>query len=255
MHDLTSKIGIVTAATSGIGESTARLFATRGAALVLSGRREDKLHSVVADITRAGGRAIAVAGDVTDEAHARQLVATAVEHFGGLDVAVNTVGGFGEAGPLTSLTLAGWRATLDLNLTSAFLGAKHQVPAMLARGGGALVFVSSFVGQTVAIANTAGYAAAKSGLEGLATTIAVEYGARKIRANVLVPGGTDTPSNVANAPDASPEVRAHVERMHALQRLARPDEIAHAALFLVSDAASFVTGTQLRVDGGVSIAG
>lgn len=255
MHDLTSKIGIVSGATSGIGESTARLFATRGAALVLSGRRADKLAAVVADITRAGGRAVAVAGDVTDEAHAKQLVATAVEHFGGLDFAVNTVGGFGEAGPLTAISLAGWRATLDLNLTSAFLGAKYQLPAMLARGGGAIVFVSSFVGQTVAIANTAGYAAAKAGLLGLATTIAVEYGAQRIRANVLVPGGTDTPSNVANAPDASPEVRTHVERMHALQRLARPDEIAHAALFLVSDAASFVTGTQLRVDGGVSIAG
>jgi NAD(P)-dependent dehydrogenase (short-subunit alcohol dehydrogenase family) len=255
MHDLTSKIGIVSGATSGIGESTARLFATRGAALVLSGRREDKLAAVVAEITRAGGRAVAVAGDVTDEAHAKQLVATAVEHFGGLDFAVNTVGGFGEAGPLPGISLDGWRATLDLNLTSAFLGAKHQLPAMLARGGGAIVFVSSFVGQTVAIANTAGYAAAKAGLEGLATTIAVEYGAQRIRANVLVPGGTDTPSNVANAPDASPEVRTHVERMHALQRLARPDEIAHAALFLVSDAASFVTGTQLRVDGGVSIAG
>jgi NAD(P)-dependent dehydrogenase (short-subunit alcohol dehydrogenase family) len=172
----------------------------------------------------------------------------------GLDFAVNVVGGFGEAGPITGISLAGWRATLDLNLTSAFLGAKHQLPAMLARGG-AIVFVSSFVGQTLAIANTAGYAAAKAGLEGLATTIAVEYGAQRIRANVLVPGGTDTPSNVANAPDASPEVRTHVERMHALQRLARPDEIAHAALFLVSDAASFVTGTQLRVDGGVSIAG
>ena len=138
-------------------------------------------------------RAVAVAGDVTDEAHARQLVAAAVEHFGGLDFAVNTVGGFGEAGPLPGISLAGWRATLDLNLTSAFLGAKYQVPAMLARGGGAIVFVSSFVGQTVAIANTAGYAAAKAGLEGLATTIAVEYGARRIRANVLVPGGTDTP--------------------------------------------------------------
>ncbi|NVB85637.1 MAG: SDR family oxidoreductase [Kofleriaceae bacterium] len=255
MHELTTKNVIVTAATSGIGEAIARLLAARGAAVVLSGRRESKLADVVADITRTGGKAIGVAGDVTDENHARRLVDTAVERFGGLDAAVNTVGGFGEAGPLTGISLAGWRATLDLNLTSAFLGAKHQVPAMVARGGGSIVFVSSFVGQTVAIANTAGYAAAKAGLEGLATTIAVEYGAQRVRANVLVPGGTDTPSNVANAPDATPEVRAHVERMHALGRLASPNEIAQAALFLVSDAASFVTGTQLRVDGGVSIMG
>lgn len=255
MHELTTKNVIVTAATSGIGEAIARLLAARGAAVVLSGRREGKLAEVVADITRAGGRAVGVAGDVTDEDHARRLVETAVEHFGGLDGAVNTVGGFGEAGPLTGISLAGWRATLDLNLTSAFLGAKYQVAAMLKRGGGSIVFVSSFVGQTVAIANTAGYAAAKAGLEGLATTIAVEYGAQRVRANVLIPGGTDTPSNLANAPDATPEVRAHVERMHALGRLAAPSEVAQAALFLVSDAASFVTGTQLRVDGGVSIMG
>jgi NAD(P)-dependent dehydrogenase (short-subunit alcohol dehydrogenase family) len=255
MNDLTTKNVIVTAATSGIGEAIARLFAARGGAIVLSGRRESKLADVVADITRAGGRAIGVAGDVTEESHARRLVDTAVEHFGGLDAAVNTVGGFGEAGQLTGISLAGWRATLDLNLTSAFLGAKYQVPAMIARGGGSIVFVSSFVGQTVAIANTAGYAASKAGLEGLATTIAVEYGAQRVRANLLIPGGTDTPSNVANAPDATPEIRAHVERMHALGRLASPTEIAQAALFLVSDAASFVTGTQLRVDGGVSIMG
>jgi NAD(P)-dependent dehydrogenase (short-subunit alcohol dehydrogenase family) len=117
------------------------------------------------------------------------------------------------------------------------------------------VFVSTFVGQTVAIPNTVGYAAAKAGLEGLATTIAVEYGAQRIRANVLVPGGTDTPSNIVNAPDATPELRAHVAGMHALKRLAMPSEVAEAALFLASDAASFVTGTRLRVDGGVSIAG
>jgi NAD(P)-dependent dehydrogenase (short-subunit alcohol dehydrogenase family) len=255
MHELTSKNVIVTAATSGIGEAIARLCAARGAAVVLSGRRESKLAEVAADITRAGGRAIAVAGDVTDEDHARKLVETAVERLGGLDAAVNTVGGVGEAGPLAGMSLAGWRATLDLNLTSAFLGAKHQVPAMVSRGGGSIVFVSTFVGQTVAIANTAGYAAAKAGLEGLATTIAVEYGAQRVRANVLIPGGTDTPSNFANAPDATPEVRAHIERMHALGRMASPNEIAQAALFLVSDASSFVTGTHLRVDGGVSING
>jgi NAD(P)-dependent dehydrogenase (short-subunit alcohol dehydrogenase family) len=255
MNALTSKVAIVTAATSGIGQATAELFARQGAAVVLSGRREHKLADVVSAISRAGGHAIAVPGDVTDEGHARQLVDTAVEHFGGLDIAVNTVGGFGDAGPLTAISLAGWRATLDLNLTSAFLGAKYQVPAMLARGGGSVVFVSTFVGQTVALANTVGYAAAKAGLEGLATTIAVEYGAQRIRANVLAPGGTDTPSNIVNAPDAAPEVRAHVEAMHALARLAQPREIAQAALFLASDAASFVTGTKLRVDGGVSIAG
>jgi NAD(P)-dependent dehydrogenase (short-subunit alcohol dehydrogenase family) len=255
MTDLTRKVAIVTAATSGIGEATARLFAARGAAVVLAGRREDKLASLVDDLTRAGGRAVGVAGDVTDERHAEQLVATAVERFGGLDIAVNTVGGFGTPGPVHALTADQWRAALDLNLTSAFLGARHQLPALVARGGGSIVFVSTFVGQTWAMPNTVGYAAGKAGLVGLCHTIAVEYGPQRVRANILVPGGTDTPGNLANAPDATAETKAFVANMHALRRIGAPDEVAKAALFLASDDASFVTGSHLFADGGVSIAG
>lgn len=253
MSQLTSQIAIITGATSGIGEATALLLAARGARVVLSARRAPELAAVAARITAAGGEAIAVAGDVTDEDHARALVAAAVERFGGLDAAINVVGGFGETGAVPDLSLAGWRATLDLNLTSAFLGAKHQLPALRARGGGAIVFVSSFVGDTAAIPNTAAYAAAKAGLRGLAATIAVEHAADRIRANVVIPGGTDTPANSANAPGAGPEVRAWVEGLHALKRIAAPSEIAEAIAFVASPAASFVTGSVLYADGGVSI--
>lgn len=124
---------------------------------------------------------------------------------------------------------------------------------MIARGGGSLVFTSSFVGHTAGFPGMAAYAASKAGLIGLVQSLAVELGARGVRVNALLPGGTDTPSNVANLPSASPETRGFVEGLHALKRMAQPAEIAEAALYLASDAASFVTGTALLVDGGVSI--
>jgi NAD(P)-dependent dehydrogenase (short-subunit alcohol dehydrogenase family) len=156
-------------------------------------------------------------------------------------------------GPIVELDEDGWRETIDTNLTGAFLGAKYQSAAMLGRGGGALIFTSSFVGTTVGFPGMAAYAAAKAGLTGLAQVIAAEFGPRGIRANVLLPGGIDTPSNIVNAPGATPETRAFVEGLHALKRLGRPEEIAAAALFLASDASSFMTGATMLVDGGVSI--
>jgi NAD(P)-dependent dehydrogenase (short-subunit alcohol dehydrogenase family) len=194
-----------------------------------------------------------VAGDVRDEALAKALVETAIDRFGGLDAAFNNAGWTGEMAPFPDVSLAGWRETLDTNLTSAFLGAKYQVPAMIERGGGSLVFTSTFVGHTVGFPGMAAYAAAKAGLIGLVQVIAVEFGAQGIRANAILPSGTDTPANVANAPGAAPETRAFIEGLHALKRLAAPEEIARSVLYLVSDASSFTTGVALLVDGGVSI--
>lgn len=151
------------------------------------------------------------------------------------------------------MPLSDWRDTVDTNLTSAFLGAKHQVPALVERGGGSLIFTSTFVGHTVGMPGMAAYAASKAGLIGLVQVLATEWGAKGVRANALLPGGTDTPANVANAPGANPETRAFVEGLHALKRMAKPQEIAKAALYLASDASSFVTGTAMQVDGGVSI--
>jgi NAD(P)-dependent dehydrogenase (short-subunit alcohol dehydrogenase family) len=156
-------------------------------------------------------------------------------------------------GPIGDLSLAGWRDAIDTNLTSAFLGAKHQIPAMIERGGGSLIFTSTFVGHTVGFGGMAAYAASKAGLIGLMRVLAVEVGAKSIRVNAILPGGTDTPSNVANAPGAAPETRTFIEGLHALKRLARPDEIAQSALYLASDTSSFTTGAALQVDGGVSI--
>ncbi|WP_454814014.1 SDR family oxidoreductase [Labrys neptuniae] len=248
---LENKVAIVTGASSGIGEASARLFAAEGAAVVLSGRRRDALERVATEIANAGGKAVSVVGNIQDEDHQIALVEAAQQHFGGLDVAFNNAGTTGEMAPLTELSLESWRDTLDVNLTSAFFAARHQIPAMLARGGGALVFTSTFVGYTVGFPGMAAYAASKAGLIGLTQVIATEYSPRGIRANALLPGGTDTP--MGRSVSNTPEARAFVEGLHALKRLASPEEIARSALYLVSDLSSFVTGTAHLADGGVSI--
>jgi len=142
---LAGKVAIVTGASSGIGRATAKLFAQEAAKVVVSARRKAELTALVAQIEDAGGRAISVAGDVRDEALAKELVDTAVGHFGGLDIAFNNAGSLGEMAPVMAVSLQGWRDTLDINLTSAFLAAKYQVPAMLNRGRGSLIFTSTFV--------------------------------------------------------------------------------------------------------------
>ncbi|MDQ2084310.1 SDR family oxidoreductase [Xanthobacteraceae bacterium Astr-EGSB] len=251
MPQLANKTAIVTGASSGIGLSTAKLFAREGANLILSARRSGILDALVAEIEAVGGRAVAVAGDVREEAHAAALVRAAVENFGGLDIAFNNAGSNGEMGPTPEISLAGWNETLAVNLTGAFLGAKHQIPAMLARGGGSLIFTSSFVGHTAGFPGVAAYAASKAGLIGLTRALAVEFGPQGVRVNALLPGGTDTP--LAEAWVATPEALSFVEGLHGLKRRARPEEIARSALYLASDASSFTTGIALLADGGISI--
>lgn len=253
MTALTDKVAIITGASSGIGRAAALLFAVEGARLVVTARRQSELDALTAEIKAAGGEALAIAGDIRDEALAQALVAAATERFGGLDIAFNNAGVVGELGPVTGMSLAAWREVIETNLTSAFLGAKYQVPALEARGGGSLIFTASFVGHTAGLAGMAAYAASKAGQIGLVKALAAELGGKGIRVNALLPGGTDTPASITNAPDSGPEVLAFVEGIHALKRMARPEEIAQAALFLASDQSSFVTGTAFLADGGVSI--
>ncbi len=251
MKQLSGKVAIVTGASSGIGYETAKLFALEGAKVVVTARRQAELDSLVAEIENGGGQALAVAGDIKDEKLARALVEVAVGRFGGLDIAFNNAGSTGESAAVADISADAWQAILDTNLTSAFLGAKYQIPAMVQRGGGSIIFTSTFVGHTVGFPGMGAYAASKAGLIGLMQVIAVEYGSHGIRANALLPGGTDTPMGRAAA--NTPEARAFVEGLHALKRLARPQEIARSALFLASDASSFTTGACLMADGGVSI--
>lgn len=251
MYELHNKVAIVTGASSGIGRAAALLFAAQGASIVIGARREPELAALSDSINSGGGKAAWLAGDVQDEEYASALVGLAVSRFGGLDIAFNNAGTLGQLGETSALTLSGWEETLRTNLTSAFLCAKHQLPAMQARGGGSLIFTSTFVGYTAGFPGMAAYAASKSGLIGLTQVLASEYGPRGVRVNALLPGGTDTA--MARAVATTPEALSSIEGMHALKRIASPDEIARAALFLASDASSFTTGAALLIDGGVSI--
>lgn len=251
MNILKNKVVIVTGASAGIGRETARLFAKEGASVVLAARREPELQALANLITEEGGQALAIAGDVSDEAFAQTLVEQTLDRFGRLDVAFNNAGILGAMGPVPDMSLADWNQVIATNLTSAFLAAKYQLPAMLSGGGGSLVFTSTFVGYTTGMPGMAAYAASKAGLIGLTQVLASEYGSHNIRVNALLPGGTDTAAaqEFANTPEA----KEFVSSLHALKRIAKPDEIAQSALYLASDASSFTTGTAMLVDGGVSI--
>lgn len=251
MAQLTDKVALVTGASSGIGRATAQAFAAEGARLVVAARRQALLEALQDEIREAGGQAVALAGDVQDEGYARALVELAVSTYGGLDIAFNNAGTLGAMGATPTISLPGWTQTLSVNLDSAFLAAKYQIPAMLARQGGSLIFTSTVVGCTVGLPGMAAYAASKAGLLGLTQALAAEFGAHGVRVNALVPGGTDTPMGrqVASTEAALQQVRG----LHALKRIATPEEIARSALYLASDASSFTTGSALRVDGGLSI--
>lgn len=251
MAALSDKVAIITGASSGIGYATARLFANEKAKLIVAARRKEKLDSLVREIIDHGGEAVALAGDVRDEGYQKGLVDLALAQYGGLDVAFNNAGTIGRMCGVTDLDLVHWHEAIDTNLTSAFLAAKYQIPALKKRGGGSIVFTATIVGYTVGFPNVSAYAASKAGLIGLTQALATEYGVDGIRINALLPGGTDTPMGREFA--STPEAQQFVQGLHALKRIALPEEIAKSVLYLVSDASSFTTGTALLADGGVSI--
>jgi NAD(P)-dependent dehydrogenase (short-subunit alcohol dehydrogenase family) len=248
---LKDKTILITGANSGIGLASARLFAQQGANLILGARRQAELDIICESITHAGGQAITVSGDVRDEDYAKKLVDFAIDKFGKLDGAFNNAGILGDLGPITGLSKVGWETVIETNLTAAFYGAKYQIPALLEQASSSMIFTSSFVGYTTGISGMAAYAASKAGLIGLTQTLAAEYGAEGLRVNALLPGGTETP--MGEIVMTTPEIRAYFDGLHSLKRQAQPDEIARSALYLVSDASSFVTGTAHMADGGISV--
>lgn len=245
---LKGKTLIITGASSGIGAAAAKIFAAEGAKLVLGARRADRLATVVEEITADGGDAVYAAGHVEDAQYAKDLVTLAEDTFGGLDGAFNNAGVVGAMSPVGDMDDKNWHDVMDVNLNSGFYAAKYQIPALQRRGGGAIVFTSSFVGHTIGLPGMVAYAAAKAGLIGMTQVLAAEHGAQNIRVNALLPGGTMTP--MAGEDETYHDI---VRGFHALKRMAEPSEIARSAMFLLSDQASFVTGTAMIADGGNSI--
>ena len=247
--ELRNKTILITGASSGIGAAAALLFASEGANVVLGARRGAELDRIAGQITQANGRAVCLAGDVTDETYLGDLVDLAQRQFGGLDGAFNNAGMMGEMGPVSEMEAGNWHAVLASNLTSAFFAARAQIPALAERGGGSIVFTGTFVGvSNGGLPGMAAYAASKAGLLGLVQSLASDHAAQNIRINTVLPGGTKT----GMAGD-DPATHEFIAGLHPMKRMAEPREIAQAALFLLSDRASFVTGAPVAVDGGMAV--
>jgi 2,5-dichloro-2,5-cyclohexadiene-1,4-diol dehydrogenase 1 len=242
------RVVMVTGGGSGIGQATATLLAERGADVVVADVDDRGGEAVVASIREGGGRASFIHTDVANEDQVKGAVDFALSEFGGLDGAFNNAGiNSGTAG-LVEMKLADWQRTMDVNLSGVFLCMKHQIRHMLKIGRGAVVNTSSGAG-VVGFPNLPDYVASKHGVIGLTRAAAADFSARGIRVNAVVPGGIETPLLVKSM-GRDPVVRAAVERGHPIGRLGLPIEIAEATAWLLSDAASFVTGAIFAIDGG-----
>jgi NAD(P)-dependent dehydrogenase (short-subunit alcohol dehydrogenase family) len=249
MKRLEGKVALITGGGAGMGEAIARLFAQEGAAVVITGRRKDVLEKVVLDITSEKGRAVAVAGSVTDDAHTRSVVDQAVHAFGRLNVLVNNagIGAFGKV--LHEIDDATWDEVLAVNLTGVFRMTRAAIPAMLKAGGGSIVNISS-IASLVGIPLLPAYAATKGGLDSLTRCIAIDYAKQGIRCNAVNPGLVDTPMAAGLMND--PARLAQVMAAYPLGRPGTPGEVAKLVLYLASDESAWVTGSIFPIDGGMT---
>jgi NAD(P)-dependent dehydrogenase (short-subunit alcohol dehydrogenase family) len=246
-HSFAGKVALVTGGTSGIGRATALAFAKAGAKVVLSGRREAEGAAVAAEIKAAGGDALFVKADVSIEADVKNLVEKTVATYGRLDVAFNNAGvEFG--GPFTEVTEAGYRRTFDINVWGVIASMKYEIPALLKSGGGAIVNTSSIAGH-VGMAGASIYIASRHAVEGITKSVALEVAKQGIRVNAVAPAAIET-DMIDRFVGKEGDMRNYFASLHPIGRMGKSQEIADAVLFLCSDAASFITGESLKVDGG-----
>jgi NAD(P)-dependent dehydrogenase (short-subunit alcohol dehydrogenase family) len=248
---LAGKRAFITGAASGIGRATAIRFAEEGARVALADRQADKLDVIAAEISAAGGDAMALTTDVSVEGQVAAAVARAVERFGGLDIVIGVAGielyAAGDT-KVHDLELAVWQRTLDTNLTGMFLTLKHGIGALLKSGGGSVVVTGSPTGLAGFAAGETAYSASKSGVHALARVAANDYASQGIRVNIVVPGFIDTPINDPLMSDK--RAVAAISGAIPMRRPGRPEEVAGMYVWLCSDDASYATGGFYMVDGG-----
>lgn len=239
------KVALVTGAASGIGAACALQLAASGAAVVVADLDEEGAKKVVAEIEAKGGKAAPFRIDVSVPEEVAAMVAFAKKTFGALHLAVNNAGIGGPSAPVAEYPLDGWRKVIDINLMSVFYCMHYEIPAMLEAGGGAIVNMSSILG-TQGFANSSAYVAAKHGVVGLTKTAAMEYATKNIRVTAVGPGFIETPLVTNNI---DPEALKQITALHPVGRLGKPEEVAALTCFLLSDKASFITGSYHLVDG------
>ncbi|MBU3060439.1 SDR family oxidoreductase [Nocardia sp. NEAU-G5] len=244
--DLAGRTAVITGGSRGIGAQTARMLATQGVRVGVVGRDKDALNAVVADITAAGGTAVAAPADVTSADALAEVRALVERELGPVDVLGAFAGGQGFPVPSAELTEARWREVLDSDLTSSFLTVREFLPGMVERGRGSIITMASSAGRQPSQANLA-YGVANAGLIMMTRHLATEYGPRGVRVNTLAPTSIRTEKVEANMPEA---VQQQVANMHPLRRLGTTTDVAEAVLFLASDASSYLTGLTIDVAGG-----
>lgn len=240
------KVALVTGGGSGIGESTALLYAAQGAKVVVADMNEAGGNAVVAKIKANGGEAIFAKIDVSNPTECEQLIKTTVATYGRLDMACNNAGIGGEPNAIADMSIEGWQHIIAVNLNSVFYCMKYEIAQMLAQDtGGAIVNMASILGA-VGFATAAGYVAAKHGVVGLTQNAALEYSAKGIRVNTVAPGFIETPL----LKGIDEPTKAFLAQQHPIGRMGKPEEVAELVCWLTSDKASFVTGGYYPVDGG-----
>ena len=244
------KVALVTGGASGIGRATALTFAREGAKVVIADMNEDGGQQTVHLITEKGGEAIFVRTDVSKAVEVQALISQAVATYGQLDCAHNNAGiGSRPRAPLHECPEETWDRVLAINLTGVWLCMKYEILQMLTQGSGTIVNTASIMGLVGSWSGTAAYNASKHGVVGLTKTAALEYATAGIRVNAVCPGYIQTPL-IEEALTSNPALEAQIVTRHPVGRMGQPEEIAEAVVWLCSDAASFVTGHTMTVDGG-----